>query len=81
MSRDLEWPCVWNNIWKNRLLDHEDRQFLYKLRFRILPTKDVLHKIGKVDEVVCPLCEIENESHEHLFIYCSRTLNAWIFVE
>ena len=47
----------------------------------ILSTRDVLHKIGKVNDVKCPLCETEPESHQHLFIYCINTLNDWVFVE
>ena len=81
ISSNLEWDKIWNNIWKNFLMDSEDNNFLYKLRFRILPTRNILHKTGKINDVKCPLCNTENETQEHFFIYCSRTLNAWIYIE
>ena len=81
LGKSPEWPRVWSSIWGNKLLDPEDKQFWYKLKFRILPTKDLLFKIGKVGDVLCPLCKTEVETHEHLFIYCTYTQDAWIFVE
>ena len=54
---------------------------MYKLRHRILPTKDVLLKKGVVKELACTLCYVNNETHEHIFIYCTHTWEAWIFVE
>ena len=81
LSHDLEWSLIWKSGFKNFLMDPDDKQFLYKLKHRILPTKDVLYKIGIVKELTCPLCNVEKESHEHLFIYCTSTLEAWISVE
>ena len=81
ISQDLDWSAIWISDFKNYLMDSDDKQFMYKLRHRILPTKDVLLKIGIVREESCPLCNVERETHEHIFIYCSHTLDAWIFVE
>ena len=58
----------WTCIWKNGSNN-------------FIPTKDFLSKIGKTKDNICPLCNVKTESHEHLFIYCVSTLNAWIFVE
>ena len=30
---------------------------------------------------MCPFCKTEAESHEHLFIYCIKTIEAWVYVE
>ena len=81
LGQDLPWASVWMSNWKNGLMDPDDKQFMYKLRHRILPTKDVLLKIGVVKELTCPLCNTNNETHEHIFIYCTHTWEAWIFVE
>ena len=29
----------------------------------------------------CPLCNTETETLEHLFIYCQKHIEAWIFIE
>ena len=68
-ARDLDCHLIWKNGLKNDLLDPEGKNFWYKLKHMILPSRDVLHKIGKVDDVKCPLCETEPESYQHLFIY------------
>ena len=33
LSFNLEWSEVWDSIWKNPLMDHEDKQLLYKPGF------------------------------------------------
>ena len=74
----------WSNIWKNggcKLLDFEDRDIWFKLKHRILPTKDKLLKMKITTDNICPLCSNETETIEHLFIYCQKHLTAWIFVE
>ena len=78
---DVDWTCIWKNGSNNFIMDPEDKDFWYRLKHRCLPTKDFLFKIGKTKDNICPLCNVEPESHEHLFIYCVNTLNAWIFVE
>ena len=77
----IEWPIIWEKGFTNKLLDSNDKIFCYKLKHRVLPTRDVLLKMQKVPDPLCPLCRTENESHQHLFIYCSGTINAWVFVE
>ena len=64
-----------------KLLDHSDRDLWYKLKHRILPTKDKLFKMNIVTDDKCPLCNTETENLEHIFIYCQKHLEAWIFIE
>ena len=54
---------------------------MYKVRHRVFATKDFLFKIGKSDDSLCAFCKTEPETHEHVFIYCVQTIDAWIFVE
>ena len=77
----INWARIWKRDIRNSLLDPQDKDFMYKVRHRILATKDFLLKIGKVNDSVCVLCESEVETHEHLFIHCVRTLSVWIYVE
>ena len=76
----FDWDCIWKNGW-NKFLDHDDRDVWYKLKHRILPTKDKLLKMKITKDDTCPLCNVERETIEHLFIYCQKHLDAWIFVE
>ena len=80
INDNLKWDEIWNKACF-RILDHDDSDLWFRLRNRILSTKDILHKMGKVKEIKCGLCKIESESIEHLFIYCSITMESWIFME
>ena len=74
----------WNTIWINNgcsLLDHDDRDLWYKLKQRILPTKNKLKHMGITSDDLCPLCNIEKETIEHLFLTCLVHIDAWLFVE
>ena len=43
-----------------------------------LPTKDRLVRFGIVQDSLCSLCEKEEESENHLFFSCSKTITAWM---
>ena len=51
-------------------LDQQTREFQYKLLNRILFTNSKLFKIGLADSPRCTFCGKDNESPEHLFLYC-----------
>ncbi|XP_019241488.1 PREDICTED: uncharacterized protein LOC109221461 [Nicotiana attenuata] len=42
-----------------------------------LYTKDRLAKWGIVNNMICPLCESEDESREHLFFLCKYSESVW----
>ena len=74
----------WGEIWKKtntKSIDYEDRDLWFRLRHRILPVNDKLQKMNKVDEIKCGICKQEDETIEHLFIYCKTTWPAWLFIE
>ena len=48
--------------------------FQYKFLHRIVPTNDFLYKIHFKDTKICSFCNTEEETVEHLFFYCSVTL-------
>ena len=64
-----------------KILDHSDKDLWYRIKHIILPTLDVLHKMGKVCNQTCCFCDHAEESLEHLFIFCIKTWPAWIFIE
>ena len=53
----------------NKFIDQTDRDLWFRLKHRILPTKDKVYKI-KIMDNTCLLCNEETETVEHLFLYC-----------
>ena len=91
-TAEKRWECLfnrvtkfdWELIWKkgyNKLIDQTDRDLWFRLKHRILPTKDKLYKMKITVDNKCLLCNEEIETIEHLFLYCEKHLEAWIFVE
>ena len=56
INDNLKWDEIWNKACF-RILDHDDRDLWFCLRNRILPTKDILHNMGKFKEIKCGLCK------------------------
>ena len=76
----------WGEIWKkanNKNIDHEDKDLWFRLRHRIVPTNNILRKMNKIrpHENQCGICKQEEETIEHLFIYCKHTWPSWLFLE
>jgi hypothetical protein len=67
---------LWKNVWKSQL--HERlKMLLWRIASNLLPTKNNLDRfINPVDQC-CPLCEIEQESIVHIFVYCSVAKACW----
>ena len=60
-SRKLNWDEIWHKAC-NIILEHSDKDLWFRLRNRILPTKDKLLKMGKVEDDKCGLCKTEIEN-------------------
>ena len=58
-------------------LDTHTCEFQYKLLNRILFTNSKLFKIGLADSPLCTFCEKDNETPEHLFLYCHYANSFW----
>lgn len=82
---NIRQDCLdWKEIWKkanSKAIDHEDKDLWFRLRHRILPTKDTLSRMKMVNDRLCGLCLQEDETIEHLFIYCRITWKSWTFLE
>lgn len=60
----------WRKLWQLKL-PSKVKNFLWRVVSRLLPTKDLL-RVRNVDtNVVCPICQVENESIEHILVNCS----------
>ena len=73
----------WKEIWKrnqDNILSHEDRDLWFKIKHRILPTKDRLFKMKITEDNKCTFCR-NIETIEHLFLYCPIVMESWINME
>ena len=69
---NLNWPRIWKSASSNDVMDSNDKNFWFKIKHMILPTKNKLHKMKITPDNVCPMCNSEPETIEHLFIYCRK---------
>ena len=53
------------------------REFQFKLLNKYIVTNAFLYKIGVASSPVFSFCGKENESLEHIFIYCNCTEELW----
>jgi len=67
---------IWTAIWKAhvplRIIN-----FVWKLLHESLPTMTTLHSRGISNDVTCPLCNAEEETPTHLFLFCSFSRACW----
>ena len=78
--QNLDIEAMWPVIYKNCLKCIEENQvvwFQYRILFRILGTKDYFKKVKLVTDSVCGLCSQTNETIEHLFCRCTKSLELW----
>ena len=73
---NLNWNQIWKNTYCNDLIDPEEKHLLYNIKHRIIPTKHLLLKMRITSDEICPLCQTESESVEHLFSYCIKSQEA-----
>ena len=67
---------IWTAIWKAhvplRIIN-----FVWKLLHDSLSTMTTLHSRGISNDVTCPLCNVEEETPTHLFLFCSFSRACW----
>ena len=71
---------LWDHIWSS-LNTNEEKETLWRIAHRILPTRAYLHSWGPRMGVAstCPFCT-SNETLEHALLQCQRIQPIWIYV-
>ena len=67
---------IWYLIWKVKL-PLKIGNFIWKLMHNSLPTFLALTERGITNTSTCPLCNSDEESTSHLFLYCSFARAMW----
>lgn len=71
-TNDKPWKGIWSINLPNRV-----NNFLWRTAKNILPTRGNLCKKGIKIDPVCPLCNLEPETSEHLFMRCNFAQVVW----
>ncbi|XP_012829138.1 PREDICTED: uncharacterized protein LOC105950333 [Erythranthe guttata] len=66
----------WNYIW-NAKIHNRHKLLLWRIIIDLLPTKAKLNSFFPLNDLLCPICGLENESANHLFIRCPFLLQIW----
>ncbi|GKU86545.1 hypothetical protein SLEP1_g1057 [Rubroshorea leprosula] len=66
----------WKHLWKLKVPPNV-RVFLWRAILNALPSMDNLVKRGIVQEALCPLCQVADESLMHLLFYCPHVEPIW----
>jgi hypothetical protein len=76
----IQWHSyIYQNIWKSPA-PSKVSSFVWQLLHDRVPTKNNLvirQVIAEGLESVCPLCGLELETSEHLFLYCNVATKVW----
>ncbi|XP_060965624.1 uncharacterized protein LOC133034538 [Cannabis sativa] len=69
-------PSLWNKLWNCKII--ERMKTLWRcLLSKAIPMRVEICKRFSIEDVTCPLCRIENESIEHLFLSCNVAFHLW----
>ena len=71
----FDWANIWTKLNLNNIMDAKDKDILFRLYHKILPTRDQLYRMKITNIVECPFCKTDTETVEHLFLYCTRWFN------
>jgi hypothetical protein len=71
-------PTIWNSLWKLNLTDRL-KLFLWKIAWDIIPSKIRINDVFPIPiaDLVCTLCNVEEDSLNHLFFRCAFARIAW----
>lgn len=67
---------LWRSIWKLRIPNAE-KHFLWKACKEILPTKANLTQRHVLDDDMCPICGLHEETGFHILWDCSSARDVW----
>jgi len=73
---DLLWPKI-HMVARHSTIDSYTRMFHFKCTHNILYLNRQLHSMGLAETRLCSYCSGQDETIEHLFYECPKTLDLW----
>uniref|UniRef100_A0A803PQ46 Reverse transcriptase zinc-binding domain-containing protein n=1 Tax=Cannabis sativa TaxID=3483 RepID=A0A803PQ46_CANSA len=73
-------PSLWNKLWNSRILERH-KVMWWSILSNVIPVRVVLLKRFHIEDSSCPICGVEEESIEHLFLHCNPAFHlvVWVF--
>ena len=78
-TKKLEFKNIWKELW-HTLANNQEKETLWKLTHRVLPTRCYLAKWGIRTTTKCPFCT-GTEDIQHAVVECQRAKQLWQRVE
>lgn len=78
VDSDIDFQSIWNGFAPSKV-----KAFVWRMLLNRIPTKVDLRRrsaIPAAANLLCSLCNIEEESCDHLFCTCARSLDVWLAV-
>ena len=75
-NRSVVPKAVWSTIWKLKF-PVKIITFIWKLLHNSLQVKSILNNRGIASEPTCPLCNEDEETISHLFLFCQFSKAVW----
>ncbi|XP_060974166.1 uncharacterized protein LOC133039317 [Cannabis sativa] len=69
-------PSLWNKIWNNKILERH-KVMWWSVLSSTLPTRGALLKRFHITDNPCPICGMEEETMEHLFLHWDLAFHLW----
>lgn len=69
-------PDTWRQIWKLETIPRV-RNFMWRVMNKAIASKEALFHWKCAPDPLCPICENEVETPEHLFLLCPWVRRAW----
>lgn len=77
--REEDKTSFWRRIWRIRV-PPKVLNLVWRSLSYCLPTTVMLQQKGVSLPVVCPVCKVENETIEHIFLRCAQAVQCWQIV-
>ncbi|GKE35893.1 RNA-directed DNA polymerase, eukaryota, reverse transcriptase zinc-binding domain protein, partial [Tanacetum coccineum] len=75
--KDVKDEVKWHKVVRFSQCNPRHAFILWLTIQRRLPTQDRLMAWNKNVQLICPLCNSENDSHDHLFFNCDYSKDVW----
>uniref|UniRef100_A0A803PQ85 Reverse transcriptase zinc-binding domain-containing protein n=1 Tax=Cannabis sativa TaxID=3483 RepID=A0A803PQ85_CANSA len=69
-------PSMWNKLWNSKIPERL-KVLWWCILSKALPVRSVLGKRFPIEDESCPLCGMEVETLEHLFLSCNVASHLW----
>lgn len=67
---------VWKHLWGLRI-PNIDKNFLWRACHESLPTRKNLYRLKIIEDLLCPICGLDDETAHHILWQCPSARDVW----